>query len=136
MHITITGCRYAPTWDTLQTMIRETMPDGPSRPREGQITRINRLDGGTNYRGLGEYDLTYQMIDCHLPISLSVLGLVRDDLTKKVETRRILARSAHNKRLSKDTRLRIASAIKVLRDQYGPEYMACVRRLYLTINGY
>ena len=71
MQITITHARYAPTWDSLQTIIRET-----TNTPEGKLTRISRNDNGCNYTAPGEYTLDYKVRkDVTLPIQLTVTGL-------------------------------------------------------------
>ena len=71
MKITITHCRYTSKWETLQTVIRESLND------EGAtITRIHRLDGGCNYRDPGKYELDVrQSNNTILPVELDVLGV-------------------------------------------------------------
>lgn len=51
--ITINGANQTPTWDSLQSVIRETLNT------TGRLTRISRDDGGSYYRGKGSYTLTF-----------------------------------------------------------------------------
>jgi hypothetical protein len=44
----------APSWDTLQTIVRQTLQDD-----SGRFTRISRQDQSCNYRARGCYDVTY-----------------------------------------------------------------------------
>jgi len=68
MDITITHCRYAPRWETLQQMIRET-----TNEPEGLLVRISRIDGGCDYRAIGVYTLDFlQSNGTILPITLKV----------------------------------------------------------------
>jgi len=52
MIIKITDCTLAPKWETLQTMVRESIYD-----KDAVFTKINRKDSGCNYRSPGEYEL-------------------------------------------------------------------------------
>ena len=56
MDITLTHCRYAPTWETLQKLIQETTNDP-----HGQLIRIARKDRGCDYRAPGDYDLGFRL---------------------------------------------------------------------------
>jgi hypothetical protein len=77
IEVTITGVRIAPSWETVDHLLRTALdqgapPDGakwddetinagrlPNSYGYGQLTRIKRDDGGSNYRGLGDYTLTF-----------------------------------------------------------------------------
>ena len=67
MKITITHCRYAPRWDSLQTVIREATND------QGEFIKIRRRDGGCDYRNPGVYDLDFKQANkTILPIVLTI----------------------------------------------------------------
>ena len=71
MEITITHCRYAPKWESLQTVIREATND-----HGGRLVKIDREDGGCNYRETGVYHLLFkQNNDTSLPIRLNIVGV-------------------------------------------------------------
>lgn len=53
MQIMITGIKVAPSWNTLQNVIRQALH------MEGRLTRIARPDGQSAYRALGDYALTF-----------------------------------------------------------------------------
>lgn len=55
MRIIITGCRKAPSWDMVQSLLRDV-----TRDEKGVLVRINRKDGGVDYQGLGEYELSFR----------------------------------------------------------------------------
>ena len=70
MNITFTNCRHTPKWETLQQAIREATDD-----EIGVITGIRRIDGNCDYRGPGEYDLTFRTANNDiLPIKLDIQG--------------------------------------------------------------
>ena len=53
MKITIEGVNRTPSWEIIQTMIRETMG------RSGTLLMgIRRIDGRCDYRAPGDYELT------------------------------------------------------------------------------
>lgn len=54
MKIFIQGVRRAPSWETLQTMLSEMLG------KDGVIIRIQRRDGGCDYRKLGTYDIDFR----------------------------------------------------------------------------
>lgn len=54
MVISIDGIRQAPTWSTLQVLLKEAFNDD-----DGWLTRIERRDNGVSYRDLGTYALTW-----------------------------------------------------------------------------
>jgi len=71
MEITITHCRYTPSWDSLQTVIREA-----THCHTGQLVRIARQDGGCNYRAPGTYELGFEQDNnTVLPIRLRVIAV-------------------------------------------------------------
>jgi len=71
MEITITHCRYAPRWETLQAIIRES-----TNEHDGLLIRISRLDNGCDYRAPGVYNLGFRMKNgCILPITLTVVAV-------------------------------------------------------------
>jgi hypothetical protein len=75
MRITIDHCRYTPKWETLQQVIREATND-----ESASITRINRKDGGCNYRAPGEYDLDVRRDNqTILPVHLDVRAVGQPD---------------------------------------------------------
>lgn len=53
MTITIKGALRVPHWDTLETLVIEALK------APGNITRIARRDGGTNFTALGLYSFTF-----------------------------------------------------------------------------
>lgn len=55
MKIHLTDCRQAPAWTLLQEMVRDA-----TQSYRGQLTRINRRNGGVDYRSLGTYDLEFR----------------------------------------------------------------------------
>ena len=59
MAITLTGCKVAPVWRTVECLISESIG------RLGLITNINRPDGRPNYNGLGEYDAVFTTDNGH-----------------------------------------------------------------------
>jgi len=68
MNIIINNAKYTPSWELLQTMVRQTMND-----ETATFTRISRVDGGCNYRAPGEYHVD---IRCHsevVELNLSVV---------------------------------------------------------------
>jgi hypothetical protein len=77
MQITISNARHAPKWETLQTIIRETV-DG-----NATLNMIDRLDGGANYNGTGEYELSYSngVQSIHISLSVTPLEYVAVSLT-------------------------------------------------------
>lgn len=54
MRIQITGATIAPTWNTIQRLIRETL-----NTDTGRLTRIARPDGQCNYRECASYACTF-----------------------------------------------------------------------------
>lgn len=67
MEMTITHCRYAPKWETLNTLLRE------ATPQDGMLVRISRRNRGVDYRAPGVYDLGFlQENGTVLPITLTV----------------------------------------------------------------
>jgi len=66
MRITMTGMRRTPSWGTLQEMIREALHES------GKLTRINRKDGGVDYRALGTYELTFRTLHEDIPVELEI----------------------------------------------------------------
>ena len=74
MEITITHCKYTPTWENLQTIIREVTNDMTAK-----LVRIRRCDNGCNYRAPGEYDLDLRRDnDTILPIKLIIKAVGED----------------------------------------------------------
>jgi len=74
MEITITHCKHTPTWDSLQTIIREVTGDLMAK-----FVQIRRCDNGCNYSAPGEYDLQLrQGNDTILPIKLIVKAVGED----------------------------------------------------------
>lgn len=55
MKIRIEGAQNAPKWETLESIIRESVNDDT-----GKLIRIARVDGRSNYHGCGEYDLDFR----------------------------------------------------------------------------
>lgn len=53
--LTIEGSNVAPTWEVIQAMIQSIH----NKDCQGRLTRISRLDGGCNYRGIGDYLTEY-----------------------------------------------------------------------------
>lgn len=53
MRIEISGVEYAPTWVSLQSVIRESLN------LMGKLTRIARNDNNCSYRDKGEYSLVF-----------------------------------------------------------------------------
>lgn len=51
--ITIAGTKNTPEWEALQKLVHQTTG------KPGKFTRIARKDGGIDYRGHGEYEITY-----------------------------------------------------------------------------
>ncbi|RKZ86254.1 MAG: hypothetical protein DRQ39_05945 [Gammaproteobacteria bacterium] len=84
MEITITHCRYAPKWESLQQVIRETT----NEPR-GQLVRISRDDNGCSYRAPGVYSLEFrQNNNTVLPIRLEIVAVGKkpvSDLDRRIE---------------------------------------------------
>ena len=71
MDIVITHCRYAPRWETLETMIREATNEA-----DGRLVRIKRKDNGVDYRAIGVYRLDFRQNNkTILPITLRVVGV-------------------------------------------------------------
>jgi len=71
MEIIITHCRYAPKWDSLQTVIQEA-----TNEPEGELRRIARHDKECNYREPGVYSLGFVLSNgCTLPITLNVIAV-------------------------------------------------------------
>lgn len=68
MTITITNCKLAPKWTTINHLVRE------ATGQPGTLVRIARRDNGVDYRALGEYDLSYRIHDSLdvLHVTLSV----------------------------------------------------------------
>lgn len=58
MKITFEGCRYTPSWTTLQSAIRETM-GMDDETLHGRLTRIARRDRHCGYRDPGVYDVNF-----------------------------------------------------------------------------
>lgn len=54
MKIVIENCRYAPTWASLEKVLKEALGDP-----DGHITRIARVDNGCDYRATGVYKLSW-----------------------------------------------------------------------------
>lgn len=54
MTITIAGAKQAPTWVTMQDMIRQAL-----NSEKGVLTRIARTDRNCSYRDAGEYHLEF-----------------------------------------------------------------------------
>jgi hypothetical protein len=68
MEITLTHCRYTPSWESLETIIRES-----TNEPKGSLMRIARKDGGCDYRAPGEYDLGFRLYNgCILGVKLTV----------------------------------------------------------------
>jgi hypothetical protein len=70
MQVTITDCKNAPHWQTLQTLLREALGDTAT------LTKIARQDGGVNYRAVGVYDLTLRIGSkpnvAYVPVTLTI----------------------------------------------------------------
>ncbi len=69
MKITITDCKYTPSWETLEQVLREA-----TDRLVGQIVRISRKDKGCGYREVGEYEVDFRNEEGTTRIDLSVLG--------------------------------------------------------------
>jgi len=71
MNITITHCRYAPRWDTLERLLQET-----TNQPNGTLIRIARKDGGANYSSPGQYEARFRPENqlTVLLVNLDVLG--------------------------------------------------------------
>jgi hypothetical protein len=59
MKIKFEGCRYTPSWETLQQAITECL----GHNEEGVLTRISRRDRKCGYREPGIYDLTFRTVN-------------------------------------------------------------------------
>lgn len=70
MEITISHARYAPTWTTLERLLREV-----TNQHDGCLTRVARKDNRCDYRAPGVYNLGFQHDDITLPIKLTVEGI-------------------------------------------------------------
>ena len=71
MEVTITHCRYAPSWVSLQRVLRETTND-PG----GIIKKVTREDNKCNYRAPGVYNLDFEQSNrTVLPIRLTVVAV-------------------------------------------------------------
>jgi hypothetical protein len=71
MKITITNCRYAPSWNSLQQTIREA-----TNEPTGVITLVDRRDKGIDYRQPGKYRVGFrQSNETILPIELEIVGV-------------------------------------------------------------
>ena len=72
MQITITGCQKTPTWDTLQTLLREAVDPTAT------LTRIARPDGNVNFQSVGVYELTLRVGQkpdtSDIPVTLTITG--------------------------------------------------------------
>lgn len=66
MKIVIEGVYQAPTWETVQKLISETLKS------DGVITRIARRDGKCDYRGLATYDLSFRSNGHHTNVELEI----------------------------------------------------------------
>ena len=84
MEITITHCRYAPKWESLEQVIREA-----TNEPEGRLVKIDRADGRCNYRNPGLYHLRFeQSNNTLLPIRLEVVAVgqkPQSDLERRME---------------------------------------------------
>ena len=69
MEIVIEHARYAPKWETVQQLLRET-----TNNTKATITKIDREDKGTDYRKTGVYNIMLdQGNNTALPITLEVV---------------------------------------------------------------
>lgn len=57
--IKIEGARQAPKWETIENLLRESLTKTPTN---GRLIRIARLDGHSDHRGLGTYELNFEYI--------------------------------------------------------------------------
>ena len=82
MKITITHCRYAPKWESLEQVIKEA-----TNEPEGRLIRISRDDNGCNYRAPGIYSLGFrQSNNTVLPVKLEVVAVGhKSDLDRRIE---------------------------------------------------
>ena len=71
MEITITNCQYAPTWESLEQVIKEAT----NKP-EGRLVRISRDDNGVNYRAPGVYSLGFRQSNSDMTILSITLNVV------------------------------------------------------------
>jgi hypothetical protein len=71
VEITITHCRYAPKWESLEKVIREA-----TNEPEGRLVKIDRADGRCNYSKPGLYHLRFeQSNNTLLPIRLEIVAV-------------------------------------------------------------
>ena len=71
MEITLTHCRYAPSWEMTQDLIRSVTAN-----EVAVIAKINRRDRGVNYRSPGIYDLSVnQGNGTILPVVLNIVSV-------------------------------------------------------------
>lgn len=71
MKIVIEQCRYAPKWETLQELLRQTTAN-----YNAVITKIDRRDNGCDYGSTGVYDIRLdQGNQTYLPIVLEVVAV-------------------------------------------------------------
>ena len=71
MKITITHCRYAPRWETLENVVREATNNA-----KATLIGISRDDGGCDYHSPGTYSLKFrQGNDTVLPVCLTVVAV-------------------------------------------------------------
>lgn len=74
--ISITGTSYAPSWETVERMIEESIFGRLIRSdedRRGKLIRIARRDKGVNYTAPGEYDLTWHYFHDHMDIQVALI---------------------------------------------------------------
>jgi hypothetical protein len=71
MEITITHCRYAPKWESLEKVIREA-----TNEPEGRLVKIDRADGRCDYSKPGLYHLRFEQSNqTLLPIRLEIVAV-------------------------------------------------------------
>lgn len=71
MKIVIEHCRYAPKWETLEALLKET-----TNNPEARIKSVDREDNGTDYRKPGVYNIGLdQGNQTTLPITLEVVAV-------------------------------------------------------------
>lgn len=60
IEITIKGVKRAPSWEALQKLISTSIETHHihDEAQTSQMIRIHRVDGGSDYRGLGNYSLS------------------------------------------------------------------------------
>lgn len=71
MKVVIEHARFAPKWETLEQLLRET-----TNNPDATITKIDREDNGVNYSETGVYNIMFkQGNNTSLPIRLEVIPI-------------------------------------------------------------